>query len=107
MIDVNYDECGVCFRKFSLNKNKTLKKHGFVKTWYSGKTISKPGEGSGKLSIQYSDITLDIRLNRAKRNLEIAKQKNDLFLIDTYSNAIETAANKLRKWNLKLPLKIV
>ena len=105
MIDINYDECGVCYGKFHLNKNKTLKKHGFSKTWYGGKIITKPCEGSGKLSVQYSDITLEIKISRLKRGLEIAKQKNDIISIDRYNNVIEVAVGLLRKWNLKRPLK--
>jgi hypothetical protein len=106
MIDIKRGECGCCYGKYSLNKNKTLKQHGFVRTWYGGKVISKPCAGSGKLPVQYSDITLDIAINHFKKCLEVAKQKNDNDLILACNETVEKKINELRKWNLKLPLKV-
>ena len=72
--------CGCCQKRFVLNKDNTLRKHGHLNNFWGGKRVTSFCIGSDNLPLEISNVTYQISFNRDKRILAKAEANSHQFL---------------------------
>ena len=90
--------CGCCQKRFVLNKDNTLRKHGHLNNFWGGKRVTSFCIGSDNLPLKISNVTYQISFNRDKRILAKAEAKDDRFKIEIYSHCYNRSLRLLNQW---------
>ena len=67
--------CRVCWGRFTLTKNKSLRAHGHTNSWWGGKRVSSFCKGTGLLPTEFSDDTYKVARDISRKRYLLCRDK--------------------------------
>ena len=94
--------CGVCGGRFTLTKDKFLRKHGHINNWSGGKRVSNFCKGASYLPTEFCNATLLILRNRNRRIYLNLREKYGDKAVETiiYFEHILRNCISIKNWEL-------
>src|SRR5210317_2197185 len=95
--------CGVCWGRFTLTKDKSLRAHGHTNSWWGGKRVSGFCSGAGLLPIELSDATYKVARDIDRKRYLLCREKYGEK--DTYTNlyfdGVMKYSREIKNWKPK------